>query len=85
MMLQVQASETEKYFQDVVGDPVSHETILTIIRDHLERKKKSARWIPKILTNNHKVNCLVAVAQFLTPYNDESEDLFDRIVTGDNK
>ncbi len=37
------------------------------------------------MTDDHKVNHLATAAPFLTLYNAESKDLFDRIVTGDEK
>ncbi len=39
----------------MVCHPLSHETILTIIYDHLEKKKVSTRRVPKILTEDHKI------------------------------
>ncbi len=69
----------------MVCNLLSHGTILTIIHDHLEKKKVSSRWVLKILIDNHIVNHLAAMAQFLILNNAEHEDLFDRIVTGDEK
>ncbi len=66
--------KTEKYFQDVVCNLLSHGTIFAIIHNCLEKKKVSMRWIPKILTDDLKMNRLAAVAQFVTQYNAEGTD-----------
>ncbi len=66
-------------------DLLPHETISTTIHEHLEKKKVSARWIPKILTEDRKVNRLAATDQFRTLYDANGEDLFDRIVINDEK
>ncbi len=79
--LQLSVSEIEKYFQDVVCNPLSHGTILTINHDHLEKKKVSTRWFSNFLIDDHKVSQLAVMAQFLTLYNTEGEDVFDKIVT----
>ncbi len=64
---------------------LSHGTILTIIHNHLEKKKVSMGWVWKILTDDHKMNHIAATAQFLTLYNGEGKNLFNRTVTSDEK
>lgn len=59
--------------------------IITILHDHLNTRKLTARWVPQILTDEHKLNRLAAAAQFKALYHQEGEDLFDRIETGDEK
>ncbi len=70
---------------EMVCNFLSHWTILTIIHDHLEKKKVSVKWVPKILIDNHKMNHIVATAWFLILYNAEGGNLFDELVTGDKK
>ncbi len=69
----------------MICNPLPHGTILTIIHNDLEKNKVNMRWVPKILTDNYEVNRLSATAQFLALHNAEGEDLFDRVVTGDEK
>ncbi len=48
--VRVRVFKIEKYFQDVVCNPLLYKIILSIIFDHLGKKKNNARWVPKIST-----------------------------------
>ena len=41
------------------------------------------RWVPKILTEDHKRQCVEAARGFLERFAEEGEELLDSIVTGD--
>ena len=42
-----------------------------------------ARWVPKILTDDHKTKRMGSVLKFLTRYAQEEDEFLDSIVTGD--
>ncbi len=62
---------------------VSRTTISRIIRDELGFRKLSARWVPRLLTDDHKRQRLEAAQAFFKLYRKEKDSLYDRIVTGD--
>ena len=55
----------------------------TIVTEVLKYHKLCARWVPRILTDEHKMNRVQISTAFLARYNDEGEDFPTRIVTGD--
>lgn len=42
-----------------------------------------ARWVPKMLPNNHKTRQMASDLTFLAPYDAEREDFLKSVVTGD--
>src|SRR4051812_35453140 len=62
---------------------VSAESINTIIHEHLVYSKVTARWVPKILTEQHKQARVSACQQHLDRFSAEGETFLERIVTGD--
>lgn len=62
---------------------VSHTTILYILRDHLQLRKKCAQWVPKNLTIEQKQKRLEFARNNLDRYLNEGEAFLERIVTGD--
>ncbi len=62
---------------------VSHGTVHSIVHDILEYWKKSARWVPKALTEEHRMNRIGAALTFLTRYHQEGEEFLSHIITGD--
>lgn len=62
---------------------VSVGSIDTIIHEHLLYSKVSARWVPKMLTEQHKQARVSACQQLLDRFNAEGETFLQRIVTGD--
>jgi len=61
---------------------VSKTTIHEALTENLGYRKLCARWVPKVLTDDHKTKRLVSALKFLTRYAQEGEFL-DSIVTGD--
>ncbi|UYV78609.1 hypothetical protein LAZ67_16002137 [Cordylochernes scorpioides] len=47
------------------------------------QKKVSARWVPKKLTEEHKIKRVESATEFLCRYEEEGEEYLDSIVTGD--
>lgn len=61
----------------------SRSSIRNIIHDKLGMRKVSARWVPRLLSDEHKKNRMGAALSFLTLYHAEGEQLLHRVVTGD--
>ena len=61
---------------------VSVGSIDTIIHEHLLYSKVSARWVPKMLTEQHKQARVSACQQLLDRFNAEGETFLQRTVTG---
>jgi histone-lysine N-methyltransferase SETMAR len=49
----------------------------------LNFRKLCARWVPKILTDEHKMKHQGNALQFLSRYEDDCDNFLSRIVTGD--
>ncbi len=77
--------EIECYLAEEALTPISHPTICKILHDELGLSKVCVSWVPKLLTDEHKQNCMATAIKFLSPYHAEGESLFDHIVTGDEK
>ncbi|KFM62375.1 Histone-lysine N-methyltransferase SETMAR, partial [Stegodyphus mimosarum] len=59
---------------------ISHGSVHKIIADHLEFRKVCARWVPRLLTEEHKGKRFESAFAFLQT---EGNDVLDKIVTGD--
>ncbi|GFV26930.1 uncharacterized protein TNCV_1753891 [Trichonephila clavipes] len=62
---------------------ISRSLLHEIITKHLLFKKLCARWVPKNLTPEHKIQRLGAALTFLQQYHDDVDEFLERIVTGD--
>lgn len=62
---------------------ISRSLLHEIISEKLGYHKFCARWIPKILTEDHKNQRMAAALNFLDVYHKDGDSLLDRIVTGD--
>lgn len=62
---------------------VPRTTIYRIVTEHLGYHKLCARWVPKMLTDQHKEQRMRSARQFLERYRQDGDDLFSHIVTGD--
>jgi len=62
---------------------VSRSVIYNIVSEKLGYKKLCARWVPKMLTDEHKQKRLAAAHQFLQHHQIEGDQSLDHIVTGD--
>lgn len=58
-------------------------TIYTILHDHLNMSKVSARWVPRMLTAPQKQVRVECCKEFLELCGENPPSIFDRIVTGD--
>ena len=62
---------------------VSKTTIHEAVTEKLGYRKLCARWVPKILTDDHKTKRMGSALKFLTRYAREGDELLDSSVTGD--
>ena len=62
---------------------ISHGTVYAIVREKLHFSKVSCRWVPKMLTNDHKMQHLMASRASLRKYRKEGDAFLSRIVTTD--
>jgi len=58
-------------------------SIDTIIHEHLLYSKVTARWVPKMLTEQHKLARVSACQQLLDRFSAEGETFLEHIVTED--
>ncbi|KAL4119599.1 hypothetical protein QTP88_012398 [Uroleucon formosanum] len=58
-------------------------TVYTIVTEKLGYHKLCARWVPKMLTDQHKEQRMSSGREFLNRYRQDGDDLFFHIVTGD--
>ena len=62
---------------------ISRGSIGTILHEHLGYNKVSARWVPRMLTNDHKQNRVNCSRELLALYTADQESFEKRIITGD--
>ena len=62
---------------------VSRSTIRRTLTEKLEYRKVCARWIPRVLTEDHQRQRIDSSRKFLQRYADENDNFLDSIVTGD--
>ncbi|KAG5317907.1 MOS1T transposase, partial [Pseudoatta argentina] len=62
---------------------ISRSLLHEIITEALGYRKLSARWVPKQLTDQHKLNRVEAGQEFLRRYKLHGDEFFRSIVTGD--
>ena len=62
---------------------VSKTTIHEAVTEKLGYRKLCAHWVPKMLTDDHKMKRMGSALKFLTCYAKEGDEILDSIVTGD--
>uniref|UniRef100_A0A8C5SQD0 Mos1 transposase HTH domain-containing protein n=1 Tax=Laticauda laticaudata TaxID=8630 RepID=A0A8C5SQD0_LATLA len=62
---------------------ISRSLLHEIVTQKLGYHKFCARWVPKILTENHKSQRMAALLTFLYSYDKDGDSFLDQIVTGD--
>jgi hypothetical protein len=62
---------------------VSNTTIQEVVTEKLGYRKLCARWVPKMLTDNHKMKWIGSVLKVCTHYAQEGDEFLDSTVTGD--
>ncbi|UYV65434.1 hypothetical protein LAZ67_3004375 [Cordylochernes scorpioides] len=65
------------------GIEIGRSSIRTIMSDVLNYRKVCARWVPRLLSENHKQQRMEAARAFLEMHWRDGDQLFSRIVTGD--
>ena len=58
-------------------------TVHRVIADELKMSKVSARWVPRLLTDDDKLRRLSASQEFVKRYRKEGETFLNRIITTD--
>jgi histone-lysine N-methyltransferase SETMAR len=58
-------------------------TVQRILTEHLNMKKVSARWVPRLLTDTNKENRVMASRKFIKRYRRDGVTFLDHIVTAD--
>lgn len=62
---------------------ISRTVLYEIVTERLRYRKFCARWVPKILSENHKTQRMASALDFLMRYEREEQSFLNRIVTGD--
>jgi hypothetical protein len=62
---------------------VSETTICEAVTEKLGYRKLCACWVPKMLTDDHKMKRMGSMLKFLMRYAQEGDEFLDSIVTGD--
>jgi len=62
---------------------VSRTLLYDIVSCHLGYRKVCARWVPKMLTKEHKKQRVTCALKFLMPYDKEEDGMLSQTVTGD--
>ena len=68
---------------DRIIPEVSKTTIHEAVTEKFGYRKLCARWVPKMLTDDHKTKRMSSGLKFLTRYTQEGDEFLDSIVTGD--
>ena len=62
---------------------ISRTVLYDVVTETLGFRKLCARWVPKQLTEQHRLNRVASARQFLERFDQEGEQFIDSIVTGD--
>ncbi|GFV43664.1 histone-lysine N-methyltransferase SETMAR [Trichonephila clavipes] len=62
---------------------LSWSVMYKIVAEDLNFKKSCSRWVPRLLTAEHKEKRFAISLDFLIHYEEEGNDMLSRIVTGD--
>jgi len=62
---------------------ISRSLLHEIVSGELEFRKLCERWVPKMLTEEHKLKRQGSALDFLTRYSEEGDNFLSRLVTGD--
>jgi histone-lysine N-methyltransferase SETMAR len=72
-----------KYEVHHIIPEVSKTTIHEAVTEKLGYRKLCARWVPKMLTDDHKTKRMGSALKFLTRYPQEGDEFLDSVVTED--
>jgi len=62
---------------------ISQSLLHEIVSDKLKFLKLCASWVPKVLTEEHRLKRQASALDFLTRYSEEGNNFLSRVVTGD--
>ena len=76
--------DKRRYLRSIASEEgISFGAVQTILTDILGMSKVSARWVPRILTDDKKLSRLVISKCLLSRHYDDPGDFIDRVVTQD--
>ena len=62
---------------------MSRTSVFRVLTNKLNKKKKFSKWVPHLLTDEHKESRVNFSRNFLRRFQTEQNDFLDRIITGD--
>ncbi|GFU51611.1 histone-lysine N-methyltransferase SETMAR [Trichonephila clavipes] len=62
---------------------VGRTTLPKVVSEKLKFRKLCARWVPRLLTEEHKLKRMACALDFLDRYHKEGDQFLEMIVTGD--
>ena len=62
---------------------VSHGTVILILHEQLDMEKLSARWVPRLLTVDHKRDRVTISKQYLEMFQCNPDEFLRRFITID--
>ncbi|GFV52278.1 histone-lysine N-methyltransferase SETMAR [Trichonephila clavipes] len=62
---------------------VGRTTLHKVVSEKLKFRKLCARWVPRLLTEEHKLKRMACALDFLDQYHKEGDQFLERIVIGD--
>ena len=62
---------------------ISWSLLHEIVSDKLKFRKLCARWVPKMLMEEHRLKRQASALDFLTRYSEEGDNFLSRVITGD--
>ena len=62
---------------------ISHRSVVSILKDQLGMEKLSARWVPRLLTIDHKRNRVITSIECLVLFNRNKDEFLRLFVTVD--
>ena len=62
---------------------ISRSLLNEIVSDKLKFRKLCARWVPKMLMEEHRLKRQASALDFLTPHSEEGDNFLSCVATGD--
>jgi len=62
---------------------ISHDTVISILHEQIGMKKLSARWVPRLLTVDHKRDRVMISKQCLEMFQHNPDEFLRRFITVD--
>ena len=62
---------------------ISEGSVQTILKKHLDLRKVCARWVPHLLTEEQKIQCLKCARELMKTYKGCNSQVISNLLTGD--